>query len=173
MDYASDLLGVNSEQAFRFFFGYLQNEVATKRVAKKETTYVAGVLAHYAQTSRSNPNFMVPSGSLYEILDNFVLPAMTPEGALGLQDAEILEVAGSHTLFLVGFFRDQMKKRHSLKWYDSLGQSFFVRASANSNQEEKAELLWAISEHFPFWAASCRNMSRTLRDERYLLRLDS
>jgi hypothetical protein len=115
MDYASDLLGVNSEQAFRFFFGYLQEEVATKRVTKKETLYVASILAHYAQTSRSDPNFMVPSGSLYEVLDNFVLPAMTPEGSLGLQDAKILEIAGSHTLLLVGFFRDQMNNRHSLK----------------------------------------------------------
>jgi hypothetical protein len=173
MDYFNDLLGVTSEQTLRFFFKCLQEEVTRKPVAQKETLYVASVLAHYAQTSRWDPNYMSPSGSLYDILDNFVLPAYTMERSLGLQDPEILEIAGSHTLLLVGFFRDQMNRKHNLSWYDKLGKSFFIRASTRVGKEEKAELLRGISENFVLWAVSCRNMSRTLRNQRYEIRLDS
>jgi hypothetical protein len=174
----TELLGVNSDQATQFFFRYLNNEVASStssRVAQIETAYVASILAHYAQTSRYDPESMPPALSLHEILDSFVLPAMTNEGSIVLQDPEILEIAGSQTLLLVGFFRDQMnRRRHNLSWYDELGRSFYVRAASTfSGSEKKSELLWRISEHFPDWARSCRNISRTIRDERYLLRLDS
>lgn len=173
MDDLNDLLGVTSEQALEFFFEKLQDHIVSKPVSQKETRYVASILAHYAQTSRWAEGYMVPSGSLYGILDNFVLPAYTIERSLGLQDPEILEIAGSHTLLLVGFFRDQMNKKHSLRWYDNLGQSFFASASARVSKEEKAELLWVMSDHFMLWAESCRNMSRTLRNQRYEIRLDS
>ncbi|MFZ1019454.1 MAG: hypothetical protein WAN61_00475 [Minisyncoccia bacterium] len=106
-----------------------------------------------------------------EFQDTFVLPGLTAEGASGLQDPEILEIAGSQTLLLVGFFRDQMKKTHNLRWYDHLGSSFFARASDRLEGRKKAHLLWQVAGNFPFWARSCRNVSRTLGDERYLLKL--
>ncbi len=170
-DYLTELLAVNSDQALNFFFGYLETEVASKRVTDDETWYVASVLAHYAQTCRYNRNFMSPSGSLYEILDNFILPGLTEEGRSGLQDPDILEIAGSHTLLLVGFFRDHMNKRNKVEWYDCVGSSFFDRASYRLLERKKAILLQRIAENFPLWAISCRNVSRTLKDERYLLKL--
>lgn len=166
----SELFGVSSEQAFWFFFERLE-ERTSGMASQPETMYVASVLAHYAQTSRFEPGYMSPSGSLYDILDTFVLPGFTAEGSVGLQDPEILEVAGSHSLLLLGFFRDQMKKRHNLRWYDSLGSSFFSRAGSRTKESGKAQLLQQVGSHFVFWTTTCRNMSRTLREERYLLRL--
>ncbi len=163
------LLGVNAEQTLKFFFGYLRSGTVLG-ATQAETLYVAGILAYYAQMSRSDP-LMSPSGSLYEVLDNFVLPGLTPEGAPGLQDPRILEVAGSQTLLLVGFFRDQMKKRHNLEWYDQLGSGFFGRASERLREKKKADLLRLVAQHFSMWAVICCNMSRTLREERYLLKI--
>ncbi len=166
----TELLEVNSKQALMFFFGYLENEVVST-VTREEMLYVAGILAHYAQTSRNDTSCMPPAGSLYEILDTFVLPGLTAEGLSGLQDPEILEVGGSQTLLLVGFFRDQMKKNHNLGWYDHLGSSFFARASDRLQGRKKSHLLQKVAGNFPLWARSCRNVSRTMRDERYLIKL--
>ena len=168
----TELLAVDARQALMFFYGYLEEDVV-RTVSQAETLYVASILAHYAQTSRSDTSCMPPAASLYEILDNFVLPGLTEKGDFGLQDPEILETAGSQTLLLVGFFRDQLKKtRHNLRYYDSLGSSFFVRASEHRPGEKKARMLRQVGEHFPLWSASCRNISRVIRDERYLLKLD-
>ena len=163
---------VDSAQTLRFFFERLQDEVP-EEVPWKETAYVAAILAHYAQTPRYNPAFMSPSGSLHEILDNFVLPELTAEGSLGLQDSEILEVAGSHTLLLAGFFRDHMERRHNLRFLDDLGCSFFLRASDRLREKKRADLLRRVARNFSLWTVSCCNLSRTLREERLLLRLDS
>jgi hypothetical protein len=165
-----ELLGIDSNQTIQFFLAYLKDEITSAEVTSAETVYVASILAHYAQTSRYDTTYMSPSGSLYDILDDFVLPTLTNEASSGLQDPEILEVAGSQTLLLVGFFRDQMKKTHNLGWYDSLGRSFFSRAGNNAKESKKRYLLYGVAEHFPLWAVYCRNMNRTLRDERYLLR---
>lgn len=166
----TELLAVDSRQTLRFFFRYLENEVASK-VARAETLYVASILAHYAQTSRFDTSCMPLAGNLYEVLDNFVIPGLTPEGAPGLQDPEILEVAGSQTLLLVGFFRDQMRRKHNLGFYDDLGRGFFGRASLRSHHGKKAQMLRQVAQHFPEWAISCCKMSRTLREERYLLKM--
>ena len=93
----TELLAVDAKQALMFFYGYLENGVVLG-ASQAETLYVASILAHYAQTSRSDTTCMPPAGNLYEVLDNFVLPGLSAEGFSGLQDPEILEVAGSQTL---------------------------------------------------------------------------
>jgi hypothetical protein len=168
----TELYGVDSHGALMFFFEHLWDEITLRatRVTREETLYVSSILAHYAQTSRSDPEYMSPSGSLYDLLDTFVLPGLTAEGFSGLHDPEILEIAGSHTLLLVGFFRDQINRRHNLDWYDQIGTGF-IRASDSFKDRDKANLLRQVGGHFPTLALSCRNMSRTLREKRYLLRL--
>jgi hypothetical protein len=170
MSNLSELLAVNSSQTRQFFYNHLHNNTPPD-VAREETIYVANILAHYAQTSRFNENSMGPAASLCEILDNFVIPTLT--GGLDISpDPEILEIAGSQTLLLVGFFRDQVKntRRHDVRWYDQVGRDFFLKASAYSKEEAKSAMLWEVSEHFSVWALSCLKTSRAIRDERYLIR---
>ncbi len=167
----TELFAVDSKQALMFFFERLKDGVSLG-ATQAEALYVASILAHYAQTSRSDTTCMPPAANLYDVLDNFVLPGLTAQGFSGLQDPEILETAGSQTLLLVGFFRDQMKRKHNLEWYDEIGSGFFGRASDRLRHGKKANLLRQVAQHFPMWAISCNNMSRTLREERYLLKLD-
>jgi hypothetical protein len=169
--YFTELFAVDSKQALTFFFERLKDGV-NLGATQAEALYVAGILAHYAQTSRSDTTCMPPASNLHEVLDNFVLPGLTADGYSGLQDPEILEAAGSQTLLLVGFFRDQMRRRYNLEWYDEIGSGFFARASDRLQHGKKANLLRQVAQHFPMWAVSCNNMSRTLREERYLLKLD-
>ncbi len=166
----SELLDVNSKQAICFFYESLLEEVPTN-IPATETLYVASILAHYAQTSRSDPSHMSPSGSLFEILDNFVLIELVDEGT-ALRDPGILETAGSQTLLLAGFFRDQMKKVHNVRWYDELGKGFFSRASSSVGEKKKAILLRSVAENFPVWTSSCQKLSRNFRERPYLLKLN-
>ncbi len=166
-------LGFNSEQTLDFFAERLEAQVLPSDTMRGEMMYVASVLAHYAQTSVQDPTWMVPSGSLYEILDKFVLiPGLEEDEVHGITDPLILEVAGSHILLLAGFFRDQMKKKHDLRLYDALGASFFHKASMATRQENKSELMRRVGRHFPLWVRSCQQVAQVLREDRYILRFD-
>jgi hypothetical protein len=166
-----ELFGVNSEQVLRFFIDSLREEVLPAGIVDDELFYVASVLAHYAQTPCYDSG-RVAAGSLSEVFDSFVLHGMSGQESTGLNDPEILEIAGSQALLFVGVFRDQMRKRHNVAWYDRLGQSFYNRASDYSPGRRKKEVLLRIAAHFPVWAQTCSGMSRRLRDNYYLLNGD-
>jgi hypothetical protein len=163
-----ELFGVNSEQVLKFFIDSLREEVLPTGIIDDELFYVASVLAHYAQTPRydSGP---ITAGSLSEVFDVFVLRGMLGLESPGLTDPELLEIAGSQALLFAGVFRDQMRRRHNVAWYDRLGQSFYNRASDYSPGRRKKEVLQRIATHFPVWAQTCNEMSRRLRDNYYLL----
>jgi hypothetical protein len=104
--------------------------------------------------------------NLSEVFDNFILHTSL------LSDAEILEIGGSQILLFAGFFRDQMARRHNVRWYDQVGQSMYEKASQYSRDVKKREFFDRMSGSFPAWTAICNNMSRTCRDNRLLLRLN-
>lgn len=109
----TELFEVNSTQVLKFFFDRLKEEIISREITGIETLYVASILAHYAQTpsNRNTSNEDATPVSLYDVLDSFVLPGLTIEGFSKLRDSKMFEVAGSHTLLLAGFFRDQAGRR--------------------------------------------------------------
>ena len=44
-------------------------------------------------------------------------------------DSLMMETAGAQCLVLAGFFEDQMRRRHNIRWYAELGAGFFSRAA--------------------------------------------
>jgi hypothetical protein len=128
--------------------------------------YVASTLAHYSQTSRSDTISMPLMANLSEVFDSFILQTTT------LNDSRILEFGGSQVLLFAGFFRDQMHRRHNVKWYDQVGQSLYEKASQHSKHLKKRELFDRLSESFPVWTIVCRNLSRPLRENRLLLKVN-
>jgi hypothetical protein len=161
-----ELVAIDSASAFNFFLANLRDTAATERYRDDELFYVASILAHYSQTSRSDTMSMPPMANLSEVFDCFILRTTS------LTDAEILAFGGSQILLFAGFFRDQMQRRHSVKWYDQIGQSLYERASRHSKNLRKRELFDRLSESFPVWTIVCRNLSRILRENRLLLRVN-
>jgi len=161
-----ELVGVNHVTAFKFFSQGLQSIAHIRGLRSEETAYVASILAHYAQTSCFDQSSMPCMTGLSGVFDQFVLQGF------GMSDAEILEIAGSQVLLFAGFFRDQMKHRHNVRWYDQLGQSFYEKASRYSRERKKSELLEHIAESFPTWTITCRNLSKKLREDRFVIKLD-
>ena len=159
-----ELFAVNAERAFKFFLASLRETAVTGIYRDDGMFYVASILAHYSQTSRFDTTSMPCMANLSEVFDNFILQTST--------DSEVLEFGGSQVLLFAGFFRDQMSRRHNVKWYDQVGQSLYEKASQHSPNLKKRALFDRLSESFPAWTATCGNLSRTLRENRLLLRVN-
>jgi hypothetical protein len=83
----------------------------------------------------------------------------------------MMETAGAQCLVLAGFFEDQMRRRHNIRWYAGLGAGFFSRAAVQEPSMRKARLLNTVARHFEPWRQRYAQLSRELRDEPLLLTL--
>jgi hypothetical protein len=158
-----ELLAIDHRQTLEFFVLRLQ-DVAEPTVDREELLYNESVLAHYAQVSTQPPDVDVPTpANLSAVFDHFVSGTTLLHGSL------MMETAGAQCLLLAGFFEDQMRRRHNIRWYAELGASFFSRAALDELSPSKARLLNAIARRFEPWRRRQAQLSRELRDQPYLM----
>ena len=162
MDPLGELLATDHRHVLEFFLLGLR-DVSEPSVDRQELFYNASVLAHYAQVSTQTGGEWPVPANLGEIFDHFVLDTSM------LRDSVMMEVAGTQCLLLAGFFEDQMRQRHNIRWYAELGTGFFSRAAVHERSPGKARLLDAIGRHFEPWRQRHAQLSRELRDRRLLL----
>ncbi len=163
MDVLQELLATDERRALEFFVVGLR-DVSEPTVDGQELLYNASVLAHYAQVSTCADTDLPAPASLSEVFDRFV--ADTSLHA----DSRMMEAAGAQCLLLAGFFEAQMRARHSIRWYATLGAGFFGRAAVQESSPKKAQLLRAIAHGFEPWRKRHARLGRELRDQAYLLR---
>jgi len=106
---------------------------------------------------------MTAPKSLGTVFDNFVLNT-----TLQL-DGAMMETAGAQCLLLAGFFEDQMRRRHNIRWYSQLGSGFFTRAAVREHSSPKARLLRSLARGFEEWRRHHGRLSRNLLDRQYLV----
>jgi hypothetical protein len=157
-----ELLATDERQTLEFFFARLQ-DVSGPAVDREELLYNASVLAHYALISTEADQDMPAPATLSAVFDHFVF------GSNLLNDALMMETAGAQCLVLAGFFEDQMRRRHNIRWYAALGASFFNRAALQEPSPHKARLLDTIARRFEPWRQRHARLGRELRDQPYLL----
>ena len=163
MSVLRELLATDERRALEFFIVGLR-DVSEPTVDGQELLYNASVLAHYAQISTHAASDMPAPSTLSDVFDRFVTDA-------GLrQDAHMMETAGAQCLLLAGFFEGQMRQRHNIRWYASLGAGFFSRAALQETSPHKAQLLSALSRGFEQWRKRHARLGRELRDQAYLLK---
>ena len=157
-----ELLATDDRQTLEFFVLGLE-DVSEAPVDRQELFYNASVLAHYAQVStRGDIDWPAPE-NLSTVFDHFVANAAL------LHDAHLIETAGAQCLLLAGFFEDQMRWRHNIRWYADLGAGFFRRAAMHEPSPPKARLLDTLGRRFEPWRQRHARLSRELRDRAYLL----
>lgn len=157
-----ELLASDHRHVLEFFVLGLR-DVSEDTVDRQELLYNASVLAHYAQVStQADAEWPAPS-NLSTVFDHFVSDTTL------LHDSQMMEVAGAQCLFLAGFFEDQMRRRHNIRWYAELGAGFFSRAAIHERSSGKARLLDAIGRHFEPWRQRHARLSRELRDNNHCL----
>jgi hypothetical protein len=161
-----ELVAIDSETALRFFLTGIREMSGTERLRDDEACYVASILAHYSLTSRSDTVSMPSLANLSEVFEHFILQTS------GLENSELLEFGGSQILLFAGFFRDQMHRRHNVAWYDQVGQLLYGRASQHAKSPNRRDLFDRLSESLPAWTIVCRDLSRGLRENRLLLRVN-
>jgi hypothetical protein len=156
------LLATNERQALDFFFERLK-DVSGPAVDAQELIYNASVLAHYALVSTQASIELSAPATLAAVFDHFVVDTTL------LRDSQMMETAGAQCLVLAGFFEDQMRRRHNIRWYSQLGAGFFSQAAALESSPRKAQLLTALSRRFEPWRQRHARLSRELRDQPLLL----
>jgi len=164
MEPLGELLAVDDKRALEFFLIGLK-DVSEPSVDRLELVYNASVLAHYAQVSTHADVEMPAPADLSAVFDQFVANTTVP------YDSQIMEAAGAQCLLLAGFFEDQMRGRHNIRWYAELGAGFFTRAATHQESRQKARLLTMLARHFEPWRQRHARLSRELRDQAYLLAL--
>jgi hypothetical protein len=157
-----DLLAAGEQQTLEFFIERLK-EVSEPTVDHRELLYNASVLAHYARVSTHSAVDLTTPATLAEVFDNFVFDTSLRN------DSSMTEAAGAQCLLLSGFFEDQQRRRHNIRWYARLGVGFFSRAADQARSPQKVRLLGAMAAGFEPWRQRYSRLSRDLRDEPYLL----
>jgi hypothetical protein len=157
-----ELLASTHLQTLEFFVVSLR-DVSDPSVDSQELLYNASVLAHYAQVSTSSDDDLAAPADLCAVFDRFVADSTL------MRDSMIMETAAAQCLLMTGFFEDQMRGRHNIRWYAQLGASFFKRAAAEDHSQRRAQLLDMIACHFELWRERQARLSRELRDLRYVL----
>lgn len=164
IDLPRELLAVNHKQTLEFFFLGLK-DVSDGDVDQLELMYNASVLAHHAQVS-TQAAFDVPTPAhLGVVFDRFVW-----DDCLRV-DSSTMEVVAAQCLLLAGFFEDQMRRRHNIRWYSELGAGFFFRAARSQESGKKARLLRNLAKNFEPWRSRHARLARELRDQSFLLSL--
>ncbi len=158
-----DWLGVSHQQALRFFFERLKDVSEDSDTPANELLYNASVLAHFATTSTASMEFPATPVSLTTVFDLFVLDRSLH------READIVEAAAGQCLLLTGFFRDQLKARHNIRWYATLGAGFFDRAAHDHPDRARARMLHTMALRFEFWRLQLYRLAVELRDEPRLI----
>jgi hypothetical protein len=79
-----------------------------------------------------------------------------------------MEAAGAQCLLIAGFFEEQMRGRHNIRWYAQMGAGFYKRAAAREGAAGKAQLLDNIGTRFELWRQRHARLNRELRELRYI-----
>jgi hypothetical protein len=159
----TNLLAAGEQQTLEFFIERLQ-VVSEPTVDHQELLYNASVLAHHARVSTHTPIDLTTPSTLDEVFDYFVCDRSLR------QDVAMMEAAGAQCLLLTGFFEDQLRRRHNLRWYAQLGEGFYMRAASLERSQQKVRVLAAIAARFEPWRQRLARLSRDLREQQYLLR---
>ena len=157
-----ELLAAGEKQTLEFFVLRLM-EVSEPAVDRLELLYNASVLAHHALVSTRSTTDLSTPATLADVFDHFVVDTSLR------RDGEMMEAAGAQCLLLAGFFEDQMRQRHSIRWYSGLGAAFYNRAAVQERSVAKAQLFDTIARHFEPWRQRHARLSRELRDQPYLI----
>ena len=162
MEPLTQLLATTERETLQFFFTGLK-DVSDDGVDHRELLYTASVLAHHALVSTETARGVPAPETLADVLDNFVLSSALHD------DTFMMETAAAQCLLLAGFFEQQMRRRHNIKWYADLGSGFFRRAAQLSHEQKRAHLLDAVGRHFEPWRTRCARLSGELRAQPYVI----
>lgn len=169
-----EIYGCDSQDTINFFIEKLRDiTLKDVRLLSAERIYIASVLAHYASVSRESRSHLPPCVNLSGIYDIFFMELLvgTSERPLLPTDTETAEVAGNQTLLLTGFFQGQMKRRYNIRVFQRYGQTFYSLAAEKSVSQKRRELLSWMATNFPIWSEVLYQLSNSLRDNPYLIKL--
>ena len=157
-------LAVTQGHALRFFFEHLRDVSDQDRASESELLYNASVLAHFATTSSASTDFPGTPSTLDTVFNLFVMDRSQHA------DPEIMEAAAGQCLLLTGFFGAQLRERHNVDWYASLGAGFYGQAAHLLADSPRAAMMRTMALRFAYWRRQQARLAKELHDLPLLLR---
>ncbi len=159
MEDGGSWLGVTTQHTLQFFFEQLGDVVGETTRPDGERLYNASVLAHYATTSTAVGSCGLPApSSLASVFELFVLDRSQQT------DPMLMEAAATQCLLLTGFFARQQAHRHNLRWFARIGAGFFTSAGQCHRQRARAQMMFAMADHFELWRDAQMRLAAHLRE---------
>ena len=131
MGHLRELLATDQRQVLEFFALHLK-DVSGPAVDREDLLYTASVLAHHALVSTHADVELSAPANLSAVFDHFVFDTSL------FRDGAMMETAGAQCLVLTGFFEDQLRRRHNIRWYAELGAGFFSRARHGTSRRPQS-----------------------------------
>ena len=157
-------LAVTHGQALRFFFEHLRDVSDDGRVPEAELLYNASVLAHFATTSSASTEFPGTPTNLGSVFTLFVMDRSQHA------DPDVMEAAASQCLLLTGFFGAQLRQRHNVEWFATIGAGFYGQA-AHLGGGARAAMMRTMAARFPYWRRNYARLARELHESPLLIDL--
>lgn len=164
MNEYQELLAVNHQHAFDFFYEELLLTKSAEELSTNEAEHVASVLAHYAQTPYSNDlRKLPPPHNLSRVFEDFILSLEKRD------DPSALRRGAAECLFLLGFFPEAMARRHNLSYFLSIGRTLYLRAAYYGVGPNQQKTFWLMSRNLDTSVEACQELRANWRDTPYLL----
>ena len=85
------------------------------------------------------------------------------------RDPDLLEAGASQCLLLTGFFGRQLRRRHNIDWYATLGAGYYREAAERTRDRQRARMMRVMAGRFEFWRGQHDRLANDLRDTPLLL----
>ena len=172
--YFQDLYGVTEEQALNFWASNLHDAIGNEhwaRIGNSTGVYLASMLGHFSLQSVDrvevlSPDYEPGEQEFRPFADLTQIAEFMMQQLTSARNPLWMESAGAHILLYAGFFQNQHRHRHNIKFYSRLGRECFLMAAVGKREK----IMKSIAADFQQYLHHLANLHQHLRESRYLIR---
>jgi hypothetical protein len=172
--YFQDLYGVTEEQALNFWANNLHESIGSEQWARMSDStglYLASVLGHFCLQSTDrveilSTDYAANDQEFRQFADLTQIAELMMQQLTAAKNPLWMESAGAHILLYAGFFQDQHKDRHNIKFYSRLGRECYLMAAVGKREK----IMKSMAAGFHEYLFHLAKLHRHLRESRFLIK---
>jgi hypothetical protein len=169
-----DLYGVTEERALNFWASHLQEAMGTElwsRISTSTGVYLASVLGHFClqptdRLESLSPDYNPADTEFRQFADLTQIAELMMRQLTSARNPLWMESAGAHILLYAGFFQEQHKARHNIRFFATMGRECYLMAAVG----KRTKVMKQMAAGFDQYLFHLADLHRNLRESRYLIR---
>jgi len=169
-----DLYGVTEERVLNFWSSHLHEAMGTQRwsqISDSTGVYLASVLGHFClqptdRLEALSPDYSPADTEFRQFADLTQIAELMMRQLTSARNPAWMESAGAHILLYAGFFQEQHKVRHNIRFFASMGRECYLMAAVG----KRTKMMKQMAAGFDQYLFHLADMHRNLRESRYLIR---